>query len=138
MEDITVRRTLDSPPEAVGDAMLNLEPFMKAAGFDQVEVENDLIYVANQVGIATIELTLEIVDDPDADLSYVQREGIFEEMRTTYIVEPTATGTEISATTQFALDVAIVGNVLDSTIIKRQRRKELTAQFDWLEEVCSD
>jgi len=38
------------------------------------------------MGIATIELTLELVDRPDADLAYEQRKGIFEEMRTAYTV----------------------------------------------------
>jgi hypothetical protein len=58
-------------------------------------------------------------------------------MGTTYAVRPTDGGTEIEATTEFELDVAVVGDLLDSTVIKRQRRKELTAQFEWLEEVCN-
>jgi hypothetical protein len=138
MEEVTVRRVLSAPPDVVREAIQDLKPFMKASGFDQVDVDGDFLHVANQVGIATIELTLEIVDLPDADLAYEQREGIFKEMRTTYTVGSTSAGTEISATTQFALDIAIIGEILDSTVIKRQRRKELTAQFDWLEEACSD
>lgn len=138
MEEVTVRRVLSAPPDAVRDAIRDLEPFMKSAGFDQVDVDGEFLHVANQVGTAAIELKLEVVDHPDVDLAYEQREGIFEEMRTIYEVDSTPAGTEISATTQFALDIAIIGAVLDSTVIKRQRRKELTAQLDWLEESCSD
>jgi hypothetical protein len=36
-------------------------------------------------------------------------------------------------TTEFALDVEIVGATLDATIIARQRRTELERQFDYLE-----
>lgn len=137
METVTIQRTIDAPPDAVRSAIRDLEPFMKAAGFDQVAVDGEVVSVTNQVGIATIRLTLEVVDDPDADLAYEQREGIFEEMRTTYTVASTAGGATVTATTQFAIDVAVVGDVLDATVVKRQRRKELTAQCDWLEEVCS-
>jgi hypothetical protein len=42
----------------------------------------------------------------------------------------------VRATTEFELGVTVIGDALDSTVIERQRRKELTAQFDWLEEVC--
>jgi len=56
-------------------------------------------------------------------------------MRTAYTVTSDPNGSEVVATTEFALDVAIIGDVLDSTVIKRQRRTELTAQFDWLEEM---
>lgn len=138
MQVVTVRRVLDTPPQTVQRAMHDLEPFMKAAGFDTVEVENDTIDIANTVGVATIELTLEVVPAPDADLAYEQRAGIFEEMYTAYTVEAAGSGTELSATTRFALDVAFVGGLLDATIIKRQRRRELTAQFDWLADVCAD
>jgi len=134
MEEVTVGRPLSAPPDAVREAIRDPGPFMKASGFDRVDVDGDFLHVANQVGIAAIELKLEIVDLPDADLAYEQREGIFEEMRTTYTVGSTSAGATISATTQFALDVPIVGEILDATVVERQRRKELTAQFDWLEE----
>jgi len=45
----------------------------------------------------------------------------------------TPQGTEVVATIGFALDVGLVGGLLDATIIKRQRRRELNAQFDALE-----
>lgn len=82
MEDFTVRRTLSGWTSSVRGAMWDLEAFMNAAGFDRVDVNGDLLHVANGVGVVTIELTLKIVDGPDAALAYEQREGIFEEMRT--------------------------------------------------------
>ncbi|MFA9518353.1 hypothetical protein ACERIT_14250 [Halopenitus sp. H-Gu1] len=36
-------------------------------------------------------------------------------------------------TTTFALDLALVGAILDATVITRQRRRKLDVQFDWLE-----
>lgn len=117
--------------------MADIEPFMRAAGFDDVSVDGETIHVANSVGIATIELTLERVDTPETDLAYEQREGIFEEMSTEYVVAATPDGSEVTATTEFALDLAVIGDVLDATVIKRQRRKELTAQFDWLEQAAT-
>jgi hypothetical protein len=138
MKSITVSRTFDASPEPVREAMTDLEPFMAAAGFDEVSVDGERIAVANSVGIATIELTLELTDHPEADLAYEQREGIFEAMQTTYTVTETATGSEVTAATEFALDVAVIGEILDATVIKRQRRKELSAQFDWLDDRLSD
>ncbi|WP_050032684.1 hypothetical protein [Halorubrum halophilum] len=134
MDSVTLSRTIDASPIVVRESMSRLDQFMRASGFDAVFVDGEIIRVANEVGIATIELTLELVDRPDADLAYEQRDGIFEEMRTAYTITPTPNGSEVIATTEFALDVAIIGDVLDSTVIKRQRRKELTSQFDWLEE----
>lgn len=136
MQTITLSRRIDASPEAVREAISDLKPFMEASGFDDVVVETRTIDVANRVGIASIELTLELVDEPNVDLAYEQRDGIFDEMRTTYTVKPISTGSEVSATTDFSLNIAVIGNFLDSTLIKRQRRKELTAQFDWLEARC--
>jgi carbon monoxide dehydrogenase subunit G len=138
MQSVTLTRTIDAQPAAVVDAMHDLEPFMLAAGFDEVTVDGETIRVANAVGIAEIVLVLELIDDPDGVLAYEQREGIFEEMVTRYSLVETADGTEVTATTEFAMDVAIVGGVLDATVIKRQRRKELAAQLDWLEEECGE
>jgi carbon monoxide dehydrogenase subunit G len=133
MRTVTVTRTIAAPAEAVREAILDVEPFMRAAGFDEVAVDGDAIHIGNRVGIATIELELERVDDPTAVLAYEQREGIFESMRTEYHIEAVTDGTRVEATTDFSLDVALVGDLLDSTIIRRQRRKELDAQFDHLE-----
>jgi hypothetical protein len=134
MNSVTLSRTIDALPSVVRASMNRIDPFMRASGFDEVRVDGDTVRVANEVGITTIELTLELVDRPDADRAYEQREGIFEEMRTAYTVTPVHDGSEVVATTEFALDVAIVGDVLDSTVISRQRKAELTAQFDWLED----
>lgn len=134
MKTVTVRHEFDVPSDIVRDAMSDIEPFTRAAGFDEVTLDGDRLQVANNVGITTIELTLELLDLPEVDLAYEQVEGIFDEMRTTYTVTETETGSELLAETEFALDVAVIGDVLDATVIKRQRRKELTAQFDWLDE----
>jgi len=53
--------------------MNELDQFMRASGFDEVHVDGETVRVANEMGIATIELTLELVDRPDADLAYEQR-----------------------------------------------------------------
>ncbi len=114
--------------------MEDLESFMLAAGFTEVTVDGDDMHLENQVGLATVTLDLRVVDT-DADLAYEQADGFFEVMDTEYRVEPVGDGaSEVTATTDFALDVALVGQILDSTVIKRQRRHELEQQFDWLEE----
>ncbi|MEF8799520.1 MAG: SRPBCC family protein [Halolamina sp.] len=133
MNSLTVSVALDAAPDAVREKIRDVEPFMRAAEFDGVVVDGDRIELTNGVGIATIELTLELFDEPDADLAYRQRDGIFDEMVTRYTVEPTEDGSVVTAETEFQIDVALVGKLMDATIIKRQRRKELNAQFDWLE-----
>ena len=76
----------------------------------------------------------EIVEAEDTVLAYQQKEGIFEDMHTEYHLETTDEETTISATTAFeAVDLPIVGQVLDGTVVKRQRSSELNTQFDWLE-----
>jgi len=132
MQSVTVSRRVDAPPERVRDAMEDLEAFMLAAGFTDVTVDGDEMHLENQVGLATVELDLRVVDS-EADLAYEQADGFFETMDTEYRVESVDGGSEVTATTEFALDVALVGQILDATVIKRQRRSELTSQFDWLE-----
>ncbi|QAU11882.1 SRPBCC family protein [Halorubrum sp. BOL3-1] len=134
MNTATLSRTIEAPPERVRDAMTDVGPFVRSSGFDDVAVDGETVRVANDVGIASVELTLELVEDPDADLAYEQREGTFEAMRTEYVAAPTAEGTEVTATAEFALDAALVGDLLDATVIERRRRSELSAQFDWLED----
>jgi hypothetical protein len=135
MNSITVSRTIDASPSAVRSNVHDVEPFIRASGFDRVDVDDATIIVANQMGPTTIELTLAVIDEEASDFAFEQREGLFDEMRTTYTIEATDGGCEIMATTEFAIDVALVGGLLDATVIKRQRRNELTAQFDWLESV---
>jgi hypothetical protein len=137
MNEVSLARTFDADPEAVRDAMADVERFMASAGFDETRVDGDDMTIVNGFGIAAIELSLTLVDRDDADLAYEQDEGIFEEMWTTYEVEAVDGGTRVTATTEFELDVAVVGAVLDATVINRQRKRELTKQFDWLESVLN-
>lgn len=133
MQTVSLSRDLDADPESVETLVEDVAAFTEAGGFDEVAVVGDRIRLRNGVGIATMELTLELVDIDDAVLAYRQVEGVFNEMKTCYTVEPTETGSRITGTTSFALDVALVGDLLDATVIKRQRRREIDAQFDWLE-----
>jgi len=134
MEEVTVTRDLPAAPEAVLPLVEETESFMSAAGFDAVRVEGETIRIQNRVGLFDVELIAGIVADDDAVLAYEQEEGIFEDMHTAYHLEETDEGTTISATTTFeAVDLPIVGQVLDATVVKRQRSSELNAQFDWLE-----
>lgn len=133
METVSLSRTIGAPEPAVREWVTDLKPFIEAAGFDEVTVEGETVDIANSVGLLTIELTLRVVET-DGVLAYEQVDGIFEEMVTRYALEERGERTEITATTEYALDVDVVGSLLDSTIIARQRRKELSAQFDYLDE----
>ena len=134
MQTVTVRRECDADVDAVRAAMSDVEPFIRAAGFDSVAVDGDEITVRKEFGVTDVELRLERFDDPDTDLAYRQRAGMFEEMVTTYTIFDREDGSEIIAETEFSLDVAVVGELLDATFIKFQRRRELNAQFDWIED----
>jgi len=137
METVSVSRTIPGSKAEIAAAMRDLEPFMKAAGFDEVTVDGEEFTIENSVGLLSISLDLRLVDR-DADLAYEQVEGIFETMETRYVLEDAVDGTTVLATTDFALDASLVGPILDSTIISRQRRKELTDQFDYLEATVSE
>lgn len=137
METVTVTRELAAPAEEVRALIADVEPFMRAGRFDEVSVDGDEIRLANTVGmLLRIELTLAIVDREGAALAYEQRDGIFESMETVYTVTETddGEGSRVTATTDFAVDVAFVGPVFDATVVKRQRRWELNNQLDYLEE----
>jgi hypothetical protein len=136
MESVSVTRTFDSPADPIREAMADIEPFMEAAGFDTVTVDGNRCTIENSVGLLTIALDLRLVET-DAELAYEQVEGIFETMETRYVVDEGEATTTVTATTEFALDASIVGPLLDATVISRQRRKELTKQFDYLERVVS-
>lgn len=132
MEQVTVTRTYEGAPDAVAEAMADRTAFMRAAEFDRVSRDGDYITIENRVGLFDIELVLEIVET-DAAFAYEQREGVFDSMRTEYHIEGRDGETTVTATTEYeALDLAVVGPLLDSTVIGRQRRTELNAQFDWL------
>lgn len=135
MQTVTVSRSFDAPADALVEHVQDLEPFMLAAGFDEVDVAGDEVRIANAVGLLTIELDLRVVDEPEYALVYEQTDGIFAEMVTRYAIEGAAGGRTVTATTDFELDASLVGPILDATVIKRQRRKELTSQFEYLASV---
>jgi carbon monoxide dehydrogenase subunit G len=133
MESIELSRVIDAPKPAVTDAILDVEPFTRAAGFDEVTQSGDRLDIAKAVGLLKISLSLRILDDPDSIFAYEQIDGVFETMTTWYTLEETDAGTAVTVRTEFALDVP-GGSILDATVIKRQRRKEIEGQFDYLEE----
>lgn len=146
MQSISLCRDIFAPPESVREAILDIEEFMRAAGIDEVTVmdtefdenraSSGTIDLANTVGLLRIELSLAIVDRPDAVLAYDQREGIFETMETEYRLDERNGATSVTATTEFAIDASFVGPIFDATVVKRQRRRELQNQFDHLQERC--
>jgi hypothetical protein len=137
MERVSMERTFDADPETVRALVTDVGPFVRACGFDDVTVDGSTVTIENSVGLATIELEVELVDEEGAVLAYEQRDGIFDEMVTRYELEAENGRTTLSVTTEFALDVALVGMILDATVIKRQRRKELAAQFAYLADELS-
>jgi hypothetical protein len=137
MERVSMERTFDADPETVRALVTDVGPFVRACGFDGVTVDGSRVTIENSVGLATIELEVELVDEEGAVLAYEQREGIFDEMVTRYELRAENGGTTLSVTTEFALDIALVGMILDATVIKRQRRKELSAQFAYLADELS-
>jgi carbon monoxide dehydrogenase subunit G len=132
VQTVSLDRWIDADPEAVRAAMDDVERFMRAAGFDGVGVDGDDLRIENSVGIFSIELDLELVDG--GALAYEQRDGIFREMRTVYHLDAEDGGTRVSATTDFEVAAAFAGPVLDATVIKRQRKRELRGQFDYLQD----
>ncbi|MFD1645814.1 SRPBCC family protein [Haloarchaeobius litoreus] len=138
MNTVTLSRSIDAPAETVREAMADLQAFTEAAGFDDVAVDGDEVVITNHVGLLELQLELVVtVDEPDR-LVLDQRDGIFESMETRYTVTGDTESCEVTAETDFALDVAIVGAVLDATVIERQRSAELTRQLDWLQERFED
>lgn len=133
MATVSVSRQIDAPPADLRPLIADVGAFMRACGFDGVTVQDDLIHIENRVGILTIELTVRQIEREGAVFAYEAAEGPFSEMTTVYELTERNGSTEITARTDFALAVALVGEVMDGTIVSRQRRKELEAQFDWLE-----
>jgi len=134
MEQVTVTRRVAAPPADVREAIADVGWFMRAADFTDVTVEGDVVAIENRVGLATMGLTVDLVDVPGAALAYEQREGMFDEMQTRVEVAQDGDGSEVTATTEFELGHGLVGSALDATLVARQRRKELTAQLDALVE----
>lgn len=135
MKTIELSRVIDAPKDDVRAAIEDVEPFMRAAGFDEVDRDGDSLEIGKAVGLLKISLSLRLLDDPDAVLAYEQLDGIFEAMTTTYALSERDGGTEVSVRTAFELG-APGGSLLDGTIIKRQRTKEIEAQFEYLEQQC--
>lgn len=134
MQTVTVTREIEAPPSDVEVAIGEVKPFMEAGGYDGVTVDGDAVTLENAVSLATIQLDLELVDEPDAALAYVQRDGIFREMETTFRVEESDGGSVVTGRTEFGLKGGPVGSILDATVIKRQRRNEMRRHMDYLEE----
>lgn len=133
METIELEHTVDAPIEDVREAILDLEPFMLASGFDEVEIDGDRLEISKALGLLRISLTMRRIDDPETVLTLEQVDGIFESMTTTYSLTDRNGKTDATARTDFALD-APGGSILDGTLIKRQRRKEIEAQFEYLDD----
>jgi hypothetical protein len=134
MARVAVSRTFDAAPDAIRAAMEDVSAFIAATGVDEVAREDGTVTVKNRMGPMTIELVLEVVEAPGAALAYEQRSGPFASMRTVYEVGSVAGGTAVTAHTEFELGAPVVGEVLDATVVRRQRRRELEAQMDWLAE----
>ncbi|WP_248299355.1 hypothetical protein [Halorhabdus amylolytica] len=135
MQEVTVTRDVSADPESIRAGFDDMGAFMAAAGFDEVTITGDSVTVARNIGLAELELTLEIVES-DADLAYEQVEGMFDEMWTTYRVEGERKGSTITATTQFELG-GMIGSALDATFIKRQRTNELEDQLAYLDRAAT-
>lgn len=137
METVTVSRTVDAAPERVRELVADVEPFMIAGGFTDVTVEDGVVHLENQLGFATMTLTVALRDD-GAALSFVQQEGMFDEMDARYEVEPDGDRSRVVATTDFELGTTVVGDLLDGTIVRRQRIREIEGQFDYLEDELAE
>lgn len=136
MQTVTETIELGAPPEAVRECIrADVPRFVEASGFDSVEVEGDFITVSRSIGLATFELTLEVVE-ADGVLALDQTEGIFDRMWTEYRVEPRGGGSRVTATTEFTLG-RVLGPVLDASVIATQRRAEFEDQFAYLAEQLS-
>ncbi|QSG14130.1 SRPBCC family protein [Halapricum desulfuricans] len=136
METFELQQTVDAPIGDVRAAMLDLEPFMLASGFDEIEIDGDVLEISKALGLLKISLTLRRLDDPESVLAFEQVDGIFESMTTSYSLADRDGQTVVTARTEFALD-APGGSILDGTVVKRQRRKEITGQFEYLRRAVS-
>ncbi|WP_229110762.1 SRPBCC family protein [Halapricum desulfuricans] len=133
METVTVTRSIEASSDEIRDALDDLEPFMRASGFDEVEIDGDRLEISKALGLLRISLTLRVSEDEQAALAYEQIDGVFDSMTTTYELTERDGTTAVTARTEFALD-APGGSILDATVVQRQRRKELQAQLDYLED----
>jgi len=135
MASVTRSRFIDAPPDIVERVITaDIAALMQAANYDSVRFEGDRLELEQTLGLASLSLTLRQIDDADATLAFEQVDGHFERMVTEYDVEPSDGGTTVSARTEFTLG-GITGSVLDETLVRRQRGRELEAQLEYVERV---
>jgi len=135
MASVTRSRFIDAPPDIVERVITaDIAALMQAANYDSVRFEGDRLELEQTLGLASLSLTLRQIDDADATLAFEQVDGHFERMVTEYDVEPSDGGTIVSARTEFTLG-GIPGSVLDETLVRRQRGRELEAQLEYVERV---
>lgn len=134
MASVSRSRVLAADPDAVARVISDdVVAFERAAGYDEVHFDAGRLELEQSLGLANLSLTLQVVEDPDAVLALEQVDGHFDAMTTEYVVESVDEGAELSARTEFTLG-GVVGSVLDETIVRRQRGKELEAQLDYVED----
>lgn len=131
MESVTVSRRIPAAPESVRETLDDVESFIAAGGFEEVIRDENHLTMRNRLGFATIELTVSLTNS--AALAFEQVDGIFDEMRTRYTVDPINGDCRIRATTEFELGGGPIGELLDAWVIRRQRISEIERQFDYLE-----
>lgn len=136
MGTISVSRTIAAEPDAVRDVFADVETFMREAGYDTVDIAGDRVTIERSMGLADLQLTLEI-RDTEAAFAYEQVEGLFEAMTTTYRLEAEDGATTVTAETEFELGDA-VGDALEPSMIERQRTNELQTQLAYLEDAATD
>ncbi|MFB6071056.1 MAG: SRPBCC family protein [Halanaeroarchaeum sp.] len=138
MERVSLEREYEADPAAVRRTIRrDPEAFVGAAGFDEVVFAGDRVTFARSLGLASIELTVELDHDADAVLAFDAVEGIFDEMRTEYVVEPTDAGSRVTAWTEFTLGGALA-SAFDGTLVATQRRREFADQLEYLESALGE
>lgn len=138
MASVSRSRLVDASPAVVERAITeNVAALMRAAGYDSVRFEGGRLELEGTLGLASLSLTLREVDDADATLAFEQVDGHFERMITEYDVEPSDGGTTVSARTEFALG-GTTGSVMDESLVRRQRGRELEAQLEYVERLVQE
>lgn len=123
METVSVTREFDTSASVVRETIRDADAFFRGVGFD-VRRDGDVLTLAKQVAIKRVELTVRLRDD-DAALAYEQVEGIFEEMRTRYVVTDADDGCRVTVETTFEPPTSGLGTFVNETVVRRLRRTEL-------------
>jgi hypothetical protein len=135
METVSRSRQYPVSVATLEEAMLSDVPgFLRAAGYDDVTVTDQGVVVERRLGMARLEMTLQVGEDAPETLAVAQVDGHFESMTTTYDVSPADGGALLTARTEFVLD-DVVGAALEPELVRRRRGEEFEAQFDYLESV---